>query len=271
MSTWKQKPRYPYDVDLLPHRLQQLCVKMKFRPKLILDVGANEGSWTRAVRNVFPEAKFFMVEAVSKHNKTLSQVGAPYAFAVLGDEEKEVEFYQAKTSTGNSLFREASMAFRRVQPTKTRMRTLDNVLEEHGITGPVGLLKIDTQGAEMLVLKGAKNTLSQTTLIVLELSIQQFNEGAPRAAAVIGFLAEQGFEPYDITELHYLPNGQLMQFDFLFARKDSPLLHTNPLWYAPARVAAFHHTSSRPPRVRPSDGCGRAGARQLERAHLSPP
>ena len=83
------------------HRLEQLRVKMKFRPKLILDVGANEGSWTREVRSIFPEARFFMVEAVAKHNKTLSQVGVPYAFAVLGDEEKEVDFYQAKTSTGN--------------------------------------------------------------------------------------------------------------------------------------------------------------------------
>uniref|UniRef100_A0A7S0RJF6 Methyltransferase FkbM domain-containing protein n=1 Tax=Pyramimonas obovata TaxID=1411642 RepID=A0A7S0RJF6_9CHLO len=226
MSTWKTKPRYPYDIDMLPHRLEQLSIKMRFTPKFILDVGANEGSWTREVRNIFPRTEFFMIEAVPKHEKTLRDVGAPYAFAVLGDEEKDVQFFQAKTSTGNSLFRETSQAFRNVAPTKTRMRTLDNVLAEHNHTGPVDLLKIDTQGAEILVLKGAKRTLSKTTLIVLELSIQQFNEGAPRAATVIAFLAECGFEPYDITEMHYLPNGQLMQYDFMFARRDSPLLNT---------------------------------------------
>jgi len=227
LSTWKKKPKYPYDVDLLPFRLERLLARTTFRthpPKLIIDVGANAGIWTTEIRKIIPNAEFFMVEAARKHNRTLRQVEARYAFAVLGDEEKEVDFYEQKTSTGNSLFRETSLAFKTLRPSKRRMRTLDNLLVEHGLMGPYDLLKIDTQGAEILVLKGAGRTLSRTTLIVLELSIVEFNKGAPRAAEVIAFLSLCGFSPYDITELHYLPDGQLFQFDMLFARTESELL-----------------------------------------------
>mmetsp|Transcript_25697 Transcript_25697/g.43052 ORF Transcript_25697/g.43052 Transcript_25697/m.43052 type:complete len:240 (+) Transcript_25697:358-1077(+) len=227
-STWKKRPKFPYDVNLLPFRLERLLAKTKFHanpPKMILDVGANAGTWTTEIRAIFPSAQFFMVEAASKHDRTLRQVGAPYAFAVLGDAEKEVDFYEQKTSTGNSLFREVSTAFAKVAPTKRRMRTLDNLLAENNVTGPYGLLKIDTQGAEILVLKGADRTLSLTKLILLELSIIEFNKGAPRAAEVVAFLAARGFAPYDITELHYLPNGQLFQFDMIFARLESVLLN----------------------------------------------
>lgn len=33
-----------------------------FRPKLILDVGANRGDWTRMTKDIFPEARFLLVE-----------------------------------------------------------------------------------------------------------------------------------------------------------------------------------------------------------------
>jgi len=194
---------------------------------MIIDVGANAGIWTTEIRKIIPQAQFFMVEAALRHNNTLRQVGARYAFAVLGDEEKEVEFYEQRTSTGNSLFREMSTAFKTLTPSKRRMRTLDNLLVEHGVKGPYDLLKIDTQGAEILVLKGAKRTLSQTELVVLELSVIEFNEGAPLVAEVISFLASHGFSPYDITELHYLPDGQLFQFDMMFVRTESELLQAS--------------------------------------------
>ena len=50
------------------------------------------------VKIIFKGADMFMVEAASKHERTLSQVGVPYTFAVLGDEEKMVEFYQVPVS-----------------------------------------------------------------------------------------------------------------------------------------------------------------------------
>ena len=49
------------------------------------------------------------------------------------------------------------------------MSTIDKILEEKGIEH-VDFLKIDVQGAELLVLDGAKKTLQNTEFILLEVS-----------------------------------------------------------------------------------------------------
>jgi|GEM_PF-6105883 len=52
------------------------------------------------------------------------------------------------------------------------MRTLDSLLRDND--GPLRLLKIDTEGAEPLVLAGAKTTLQQWRPALVILEINQF-------------------------------------------------------------------------------------------------
>jgi len=54
----------------------------------------------------------------------------------------------------------------------------------------------------------------------------EYNAGAPTFAAVIAFMDNVGFAPYDIMEMHRLQtllSKPLVQIDFLFVRKTSPI------------------------------------------------
>jgi len=91
------------------------------------------------------------------------------------------------------------------------------------------------QGAEMLALKGATETLRTIDVIVTETSNVEYNKGAPETLEILNFMDRLGFKIFDITETHRKPlrsgedshaggSGVLFQLDFLFVRKTSPLL-----------------------------------------------
>lgn len=81
------------------------------------------------------------------------------------------------------------------------------------------LIKIDCQGAEIPILKGATNILNKTDFIILELPLfGQYNEGVPTFLEHITYMDSIGFTPYDILDNHYI-NGFNMQIDILFINK----------------------------------------------------
>ena len=45
-----------------------------FQPKVILDIGANEGNWTRTAISVFPNAQFLMFEPIPAFADKLNRV-----------------------------------------------------------------------------------------------------------------------------------------------------------------------------------------------------
>lgn len=103
---------------------------------------------------------------------------------------------------------------------------LDDVLPE----GPVDLLKLDVQGAELLVLQGAERTLADTGVIHCEVEFGPIYAGQPLFGDIQAFLAQQGFEFIDLlneTRYHYLePAGnqypeRLLAADAIFFKEAS--------------------------------------------------
>lgn len=84
------------------------------------------------------------------------------------------------------------------------------------------LLKLDTQGAEMMVLRGATRTLEHVEVLLTEMAVVPFNVGAPTWIEMMTFVTQLGFQPYDVTELHYL-SQKLFQIDIAFVRAGSAL------------------------------------------------
>lgn len=102
------------------------------------------------------------------------------------------------------------------------MRRLDDVLAE--MPGrEFDLLKIDLQGAEIDVLRGAGLTLAGVEAIVIELSLLEYNKGAPLIGETMGWLGEQGFALFDVVPLSRIPAGALLQVDGVFLRRGSSL------------------------------------------------
>jgi hypothetical protein len=93
------------------------------------------------------------------------------------------------------------------------MEKLDDILE----IDELDLIKIDVQGAELDVLRGAKNTMNKTKFIILEVSMIEYNKNSPLFADVIDFMNKNNFLVNDILDIHY-SNNVCIQCDILFKK-----------------------------------------------------
>ena len=80
---------------------------------------------------------------------------------------------------------------------------------------PVDILKMDVQGFEMEVLKGAENTLLRTKVIVLEINNHDGYRGGPTYFEIDAYLRERHFQLFDL-----IPNlrdaGKLLDWDAIY-------------------------------------------------------
>ena len=192
-----------------------------FNPAYIIDVGACSGEWSRTVRQIFPKAPILMVEARASEIPNLH-----IAAEVIGNSAYEVCLLGAQPSdgiafsvnaTGSSLFPERSNVYQ--ERVMLPMKTLDMVA---AIKDPT-FLKIDCQGAELEILKGASKTLEACEVVQLETALLPYNEGAPTAAEVISFMDQRGFVIFDVSGFVRPADRHLVQMDILFARNASQL------------------------------------------------
>ena len=72
-------------------------------------------------------------------------------------------------------------------------KTLDTIVKERNLPAP-DLIKIDVQGAEIDVLKGATETLKSVTDLILEAQVVEYNKGAPLRDEVISYVESIGFK-----------------------------------------------------------------------------
>ncbi|MCW8139220.1 MAG: FkbM family methyltransferase [Planctomycetota bacterium] len=203
--------------------LEQLA-RFGFRPGLIVDVGAYVGDWSRLARRCFPDAAIVMVEAQPDKADALAracaEVGNATAVrALVGPEARpQVEFFAMET--GSSVLSERTDHPREV--IRVDMTTLDAATAD-APPGPA-LLKLDTQGYELEVLRGATRLLERVEVLQTELSVLDFNEGAPALHEVIAFLAARDLVLFDLADItRKRSDGALLQLDALFVRRGSAL------------------------------------------------
>jgi len=122
--------------------------------------------------------------------------------------------------TGSSVFIEGNSEGRRRLELTTQQ--LDQVLAENGRSAtPVDLIKLDVQGYELEVLKGAEQALARTDIVIAEASIMQINQGCPLIADVVAYLTQRDFVLVDLVSQVRFANGALWQTDLVFARSTS--------------------------------------------------
>lgn len=205
-------------------RLYELS-DMEIKPNSILDIGAHTGQFHSWAKVEWPDAKIFMVEANELHRGTLDKLamvnGDDYLIAALGDEEREVTFYTRSDkphTEGNSYYKEADYwdIPQLVKESKVKLQKLDNIFEDDTV---FELIKVDTQGSELDILRGGNKLVSKALAIVLEISLIEYNEGAPSAKEIVDYMNGIGFEERMSLGEHY--GGEtIVQKDLLFTNKE---------------------------------------------------
>ena len=97
--------------------------------------------------------------------------------------------------------------------------TIDGALTEEGLGEPL-LIIVDVQGAELDVLRGARESLAEAEVAVLEVSLFGFQKGAPQFSDVVLFMKRRSFVAYDIIHGNNRPlDGALGQVDIVFVKE----------------------------------------------------
>ena len=200
-----------------------------YSPQTIVDCGAFIGGWTRMAKKEFPKARVIMIEPQEDKRQILADLQKEFPGTVefisclLGPASRDaVPFFEMES--GSSVLQEMTDHPRR--PVTRQMRTVDEILSERNIAGSV-FLKMDVQGFEIEVLKGARQTLQKTTMVVLEVAMLPFNQGAPIFHEVVQFMKEQGFVAYDICYAYRRGHDNVLNHvDIFFVPENSPLRTT---------------------------------------------
>jgi hypothetical protein len=125
------------------------------------------------------------------------------------------------------------------------MIRLDDILEDRNLCGPY-LIKIDVQGAELDVLDGAQRSLPKAEVIVLEVSMFEFLEGAPQFYDVVSYMKRHGFVAYDIVLGWNRPlAGALGQVDIAFVKEDGVFRRDHAYSSVPQMKELFRQPAER--------------------------
>lgn len=227
-STFKQGIKDHLGVPSLSWTLKNLK-QAGYNPRIVYDIGAYQGYWTKDFLNVFPEAQIYMFEAQEKKeiylkNITESNSNIHYAIALLGPNDgEEVHFVEAET--GSQVIR--SNVERNGQNRKTS--SLDTLTDNYKWPLP-DFLKLDVQGFELEVLKGGEKALQAAEFCLLEVTLLDLGSGGPLLVDVVNYMQEQGFQAYDISQFIRRPYDRaLWQMDLLFVKNNSKFI-TDKRW-----------------------------------------
>jgi FkbM family methyltransferase len=200
----------------------------------VIDVGGNVGQFATVARQNFPQAQILSFEPLPQAGQKLRDLFAGddrfQSFALaLCDHGGTEAFHVTGADDSSSLLPVAARqvsefpATRGVDTLSVATARLDDVLADHPLPdGPI-LLKVDTQGTELAVLRGGQDLLAKASYAIIEVSFVELYEGQDSAGDITTFLVERGWQlraVYDVKTS--VLTGEPIQADVLFERRAAP-------------------------------------------------
>jgi FkbM family methyltransferase len=211
-------------VPEIPTALQRLRSN-NYTPEHIFDVGAYSGEFAKLCRSVWPLAKLTCFEVLPHRvaelrSWSVRDGNAVVVESLLGAEGKSaVPFHEMETAS--SVLEEHSPQVEAVR--SYPMQTIDEVVKLNEMVRP-NFLKLDVQGYELEVLKGAARTLQHVSAVLVEVNLIDIHKDSPLLDELVAFMRDKGLVTYDICGLTRRPLDQaLWQADFVFVPRESAL------------------------------------------------
>lgn len=221
--------RLPYPGSLGRH-LQEILRSSDIN--LICDVGARYGEYSGELRDVGYQGWIASFEPVSENfsmiteNRRGDNRWKGFNMA-LGSESAKLEINVTAGSAMSSFHKPNEYAKREftedsviTRTEEVAVRTLDSMLPELKklVPDPRIYLKLDTQGFDLEVLKGAESVLPHVHALQSEVSIKPIYENMPPYAEAIAVYQGHGFELAGLYPVHADKRGAVIEFDCVMTR-----------------------------------------------------
>ena len=175
----------------------------KYKPNSILDIGAHHGEFSKFCKSLWKDVDLLMIEGNDECDSILDNVPFDHCIVLLSDTNKEVTLYLNPNNldcTGTSYYKEITRHYKNSIEVKKNTYTLDEVVED--IDKKYDIIKIDTQGSELDIIKGGLKTAQNCSYLIMEVPTLQYNEGSPLFDEIIEYMNNIGFSDYEIIEEH---------------------------------------------------------------------
>ena len=170
--------------------------------KTIIDVGANTGQFAKKFSKILPKSKIYSFEPIKKCYEALVKntegLNVESFNLALGNMSGEIEMNVSTFSPSSSIL-EMNKIHEDLYPhTKgsknevIKIQRLDDILPFNTLEKNI-FLKIDVQGFEDKVLKGAIDNLKFVKVILIEMSYVELYKGQPLFDDIYHILSELGF------------------------------------------------------------------------------
>jgi FkbM family methyltransferase len=195
-----------------------------------VDVGANEGHYALALRRHGYEGRIVSFEPQSGAFTRLAEraerdIRWECSRIALGRASGEAVLNLSANSSSSSILamnerhEVAAPESAYVGCEVVSVATLDSLARELFTASDRCLLKIDVQGLELDVLRGAERSLEQVQVVEVELSLVSLYRGAPLLPDVLDYLQTRDFALFGLDPVLLDPSsGAVLQLDGLFAR-----------------------------------------------------
>ena len=195
--------------------------------KTIYDIGANVGTWTLLAKALYPQAEVHAFEPLPLHHSVFAREagsldGVFLHKVALGESDGVASMRVTDFSDASSILPLTEAGRRQwniseLAQEQVRMERLDGYRQKAQLPAP-SLIKLDVQGFELNVLRGAERCLEESCAVLTEVSFREFYEAQCAFEDVVTFLAEHEFTLFALGQgtTTGLP---LSQADALFVAK----------------------------------------------------
>ncbi|SHI98430.1 methyltransferase, FkbM family [Shimia gijangensis] len=218
-------------LEAVPHKTTSPYLRgYEFSPDVVFDVGVENG--TGYLYHAYPDAHHVLIDPLSESRDAIAKSGLAVSHdfhcCAVGETPGEAVLNIPTVKRGTRLAMSSlttrtdkmSQRFLSVEERQVPVRRLDDIAADY--TGRFGL-KIDTEGHEMQVLRGATAMLDACEFVILELSLTQRFEGINPPSEIFAFLAQHGLEYRDVLAVSNTTwkNPRPRHQDALFTRWES--------------------------------------------------
>jgi FkbM family methyltransferase len=178
-----------------------------YAPSVIFDVGANVGATVLTLARRFPEARIFAFEPVASTFARLRRATEPLANVTpvqtaFGSRPTRGTMTAVPEGVGNRLVQEPATTRQPLE--EIEVSTAELFCRANGLSH-ISLLKIDTEGHDLEVIRGLGSLLESVDFIQAEVSMNPYNRAHASFTDIFNHMIANGFLLFKIY-------NQMMEF-----------------------------------------------------------